>query len=79
MTKGEKAMGEILKRVSKECRNDDMRTQMNKIEFLGKRVIGTPESCMRVLSLWLMKKSWKVIYVNSNMKNERVSLPKTRG
>ena len=42
MTKGEKAMGETLKRVSKECRNDDMRTQMNKIkkEFLGKHVIG---------------------------------------
>ena len=80
MTKGEKAMGETLKRVSKECRNDDMRTQMNKIkkEFLGKRVIGAPESCMRVLSLWLMKKSRKVIYVNSNMKHERVSLPKTR-
>ena len=39
MTKGEKAMGEALKRVAKECRNDDMRTQMNKIkkEFLGKR------------------------------------------
>ena len=80
MTRGEKAMGETLKRVPKECRNDDMRTQMNKIkkEFLGKRVIGAPESCMRVLSLWLMKKSWKVIYVNSNMKNEGVSLPKTR-
>ena len=80
MTKGEKAMGETLKRVSKECRNDDMRTQMNKIkkEFLGKRVIGAPESCMRVLSLWLMKKSRKVIYVNSNMKHEHVSLPKTR-
>ena len=80
MTKGEKAMGETLKRVAKECRNDDMRTQMNKIkrEFLGKRVIGAPESCMRVLSSWLMKKSRKVVYVNSNMKCDRVSLPKTR-
>ena len=80
MTKREKAMGETLKRVAKECKNDDMRTQMNKIkkEFLGKRVIGAPESCMRVLSLWLMKKSRKVIYVNSNMKHERVSLPKTK-
>ena len=59
MTKGEKVMGETLKRVAKECRNDDMCTQMNKIkkEFLGKHVIGAPESCMRILSLWLMKKS----------------------
>ena len=38
MTKGEKAMGEMLKRVTKECYNDDIHTQMNKIkkEFLGK-------------------------------------------
>ena len=80
MTKGEKAMGETLKRVAKECRNDDMHTQMNKIkkEFLGKCVIGTPESCMRILSLWLMKKSRKVVYVNSNKKHECVSLPKTK-
>ena len=61
MTKGEKAMGETLKRVAKECRNDDIQTQINKIkkEFLGKRVLGTPESSMRVLSSWLMKKKQK--------------------
>ena len=38
MTKGEKGMGETLKRVAKECHNDSIWTQMNKIkkEFLGK-------------------------------------------
>ena len=38
MTKGEKGMGETLQRVAKECQNDTIRTQMNKIkkEFLGK-------------------------------------------
>ena len=38
MTKGEKVMGETLKRVVKECRDDDIQTQMKKIkkEFLGK-------------------------------------------
>ena len=38
MTKGEKEMGETLKRVAKECQNDSIQTQMNKIkkEFLGK-------------------------------------------
>ena len=58
MTKGEKAMGETLKRVAKECKHDDIRTQMNKIkkEFLGKRVFGSPESAMRILSMWLIKK-----------------------
>ena len=51
MTKDKKAMGETLKHVAKECQNDDIRTQMNKIkcEFLGKRVVGLPESVMCVL------------------------------
>ena len=32
MTKDEKAMGETLKRVAKECKNDDICTQMKKIK-----------------------------------------------
>ena len=61
MMKSEKAMGEALKRVAKECQNDDIWTQMNKIkkEFIGKRVVGAPESAMWVLSMWLMKKGQK--------------------
>ena len=49
MTKGEKGMG----------KNDAIWTQMNKIkkEFLGKRVLGAPESAMRVLPMWLIKKA----------------------
>ena len=48
MTKGAKGMGETLKREAKECQNDAIRTQMNKIkkEFLGKQVSGAPESAM---------------------------------
>ena len=80
MMKNEKAMGEALKRVAKECQNDDIQRQMNKIkkEFIGKRVVGAPESAVRVLSMWLMKKSRKVTSVNTNMKDEHVSLPKTQ-
>ena len=80
MTKGKKGMGETLKRVAKECQNDAVRTQMNKIkkEFLGKQVLGAPESAMRVLSMWLMKKSRKVVSVSTSMKDERVSLPKPK-
>ena len=78
MTKGEKEMGETLKRVAKECQNDSIQTEMNKIkkEFLGKLVLGAPESAMRVLSMWLMKKSRKVVPVMTSMKDEHVSLPK---
>ena len=32
MTKGEKGMGETIKRVAKECQNDAIWTQMNKIK-----------------------------------------------
>ena len=80
MTKGEKAMSETLKRVARECENDDVQTQMNKIknEFLGKWVLARPESCMHVMSMWLMKKSRKVQNVNTNMQDECASLPKSR-
>ena len=80
MTKGKKAMGETLKRVAQECRNDDVLTQMKKIinEFLGKCVLASPESAMHVMSMWLMKKSRKVQNINTNMQDECVSLPKTR-
>ena len=80
MTKGEKGLGETLKRVAKECQNAAIRTQMNKIkkQFLGKRVLGAPESAMQVLSMWLMKKSRKVVSVSTSMKDECVSLPKPK-
>ena len=70
-------MGETLKQVAKECKDDDIHTQMNKIKkiFLGKRVFGSPESAMRILSMWLMKKSKKATPVNTNMQADCVSLP----
>ena len=80
MSKGEKGMGKTLKRVAKECWNDAIWTQMNKIkkEFLAKWVLGAPESAMWVLSMWLMKKSRKVVSVSTSMKDEHVSLPKSK-
>ena len=53
---------------------------MNKIkkEFLGKHVLGAPESVMRVLSMWLLQKSRKVVSVTTSMKDECVSLPKSK-
>ena len=79
LTKGEKAMGETLNCVAKECRNDDIHTQMKKIkkEFLGKRTLASPETAMRVLSMWFMKKSRKVTSVNTDMQEEHISVPKS--
>ena len=42
MMKSEKAMGITLKRVAKECHNDDIQTQMNKIK---KRILRQKKSC----------------------------------
>ena len=80
MTKGEKAMGETLKRVAQECKHENIHTQMQKIknEFLGKRSFGGPESAMQVLLLWIMKKSRKVTNVNTDMQDECVSLPNSQ-
>ena len=79
MMKSEKAMGGVLKSVAKECKSDPIEQQLKKIgkAFVGHRVVGAPEAAMRELSMWLMKKSRKVTFVNSNMKDDRVSLPKT--
>ena len=53
---------------------------MNKIkkELLSKQVLGAPESAMQVSSMWFMKKSRKVVSINTNMKDECVSLPKPK-
>ena len=80
MMKSEKAMGEILKGVAKECHTEPIATQMKKLgkAFVGKRVVGAQESAMRILSMWLIKKSRKVIFVNASTKSDRVSLPKSK-
>ena len=59
MMKSEKAMGEVLKSVAKECKSDPIEQQFKKNgkAFVGHRVVGAPEAAMRILSMWLMKKS----------------------
>ena len=77
--KSERAMGEVLKAVARECQSEPIEEQLRKIgkAFVGNRVLGGPETGMRELSMWLMKKSRKVTYVDSNMRDNRVCLPKS--
>ena len=76
--KTEKAMGEVLQNVARECQSDPIEQQLKKIgkAFLSKCVVGAPEATMHELSMWLMKKSRKVTFVSSNVCDELVSLPK---
>ena len=71
-------MGDLLKRVAKESKSEDIETQMKKIgtAFVGNRVVGAPEAVMRLHSMPLCKKSRQVVFVNSNMKSKRVARPK---
>ena len=70
--KSEKAMGELLKRVAKEYKNEQIFEQMTQIgiAFVGTKVQGAEESVIKVLSMPLIRKSRKVIFVCSNMKAE---------
>ena len=80
MMKSEKALGEQLKRVAKECQSEHISDQLKKIGsiFLGSRVVGTPEAVMRLNSMWLIKKSRKVTFVSTNEKKDRPSIPKPK-
>ena len=78
--KSEKEIGEFLQNVSRETQNESVKFQMKQIgkEFINKRVVGSPEAAMRVLSLPLIEKTRKVIFVNSNQQDQRVVLPKAQ-
>ena len=72
-------MGELLKQIAKECRNESIAVQLKKIgaAFIGKRVVGMPESVMRQNSIWMIKKKQKGHICIWESKNEHVSLSKT--
>ena len=78
MTKSEKAMGELLKQVSKECRDHDIRSKLKRLGsvFLNNREVSAQEAAYRILSLPMQKKSRTVIFVNTDPKSERVAVLK---
>ena len=48
MIKSEKALGEVLKSVAKECCSDPIEQQLKKIgkAFIGNRIFGSPEAAI---------------------------------
>ena len=78
MTKSEQAMGELLKQVSKECRDDDIRSKLKRLGsvFLNNRELSAQEAAYRILSLPMQRKSRTVIFVNTDPKSERVAILK---
>jgi len=76
--KAENSMSEMLKRVIKKNSTDVIRMQMKKVAatFLNHQEISAHEAAYKLLSLYLKKMSRKVIFVDSNDKNNRVRLSK---
>ena len=77
MMKSDAAMGELLKAVSRECRRDDVRTQMRKLgnAFLRKREVSQQEAIMLGIGMPLMRKSRLVKFVNAHSEDQRTRIP----
>ena len=78
MMKAEKGMGDLLKRVCKEVQETSIKEQLKVVgnAFLGSREVSAQEAAMRLLSMPLMKKSRKVIFIHNGKKENRISMPR---
>ena len=76
MMKSERAMGDLLKQVSKEC--ESIRYQLRHLgsTFLNHREVSAQEGVYRLLPMPLKRQSRKVVFINTDPKNERISLSK---
>ncbi len=78
MLKDENAMGDLLRRVSKEIKDENIRKQMNVIsaKFFGTREVCAQASAMNALSLKMFWKSRADIFVTTEPKESRVRMTK---
>ena len=78
MLKSEGEMSELLKQVCKECRGEDIRVQLRRIQsvFLNHRELSAQEAAYRILSLPLKQLSRKVVFINTSPKEDRVCMLK---
>ena len=78
MMKSEKAMSELLLKVSKETGAEEVKTQMAKLgsTFLNHREVSAQEAAYRLLSLPLKKSTRSVVFVNTSPKEKRVAILK---
>ena len=72
------AMGELLRRVADETRTEDLKTQMKKVgaAFLSHRELSAQEAAYRILPLPMKSMSRPVVFVDTNLKKDRISVLK---
>ena len=80
ISKDEKGMGELLKQVSKECRDLDIRTKLKKLGsvFLNNREVSSQEAAMRILSIPMKKMSRTVTFINTDPLSNRTAVLKPK-
>ena len=79
MMKAEKGMEELLKRICKEVHEQEIKDQLRVIglAFLSSHEVSAQEGAMKILSVPLIQKSRKVVFVSSASKDNCVSMPKS--
>lgn len=78
LLKAEKGMGELLRTVAKEIRDQDIQTQLKTIGrvFLESREVSAQEAVMRILSMPLINKSRSTVFISSEAKHKRIRVPR---
>ena len=73
-------MGVLLKQVAAEVRTDELRTQLRKIgsAFLDHREVSAQEAVYRLLPLPMKQLSRAVVFVDTNVKKDRIAVLKGR-
>ena len=78
LTKVENRMSELMRKVSKESANQDIRAKLRKMGnvFLTKREVSTHEAIIRLLSLPMRSSNIAVIFIPTGFQEERTRLLK---
>ena len=78
MMKNERGMCELLKQVGRQSRNDDIAKQLRHLgsAFLHNREVSTQEAAYRLLSIPMKQLSRSVVFLNTNVATERISVLK---
>ena len=80
ITKTDKAMGELLRKVAMETRTEELNQQLRQVgnAFLTHRELSAQECVYRVLSMPLKQLSRVNVYIDTNTKNDRVAVLKPK-
>ena len=78
ISKDEKGMGELLKQVSKECREVDIQSNLRKLGsvFLNNREVSAQEAAMRILSMPMKSLCRTVVFINTDSPSNRTAILK---